>query len=80
MNNAQSIRQAITLDPALPHLVSVAASEPVNFIGFWFDTVNDCWAYWTAYAAEASATNCYYTPAECRSLLIEKGFPELVAA
>ena len=54
--------------------------EPVNFIGFWFDTVNDCWAYWTAYAAEASATNCYYTPEECRSLLIEKGFPELVAA
>jgi hypothetical protein len=78
MNNAQSIRQAITLDPALPHLVSVAASEPVNFIGFYFD--GEEWNYWTAYAAEATASNCYYTPEECRSLLIEKGFLELVAA
>jgi hypothetical protein len=80
MNNAQSIRQAITLDPALPHLVSVAACEPVNFIGFYFDAASESWDYWTAYAAEATASNCYYTPEECRSLLIEKGFPELVAA
>ena len=79
MSNAgQSIRQAITLDPELPGLVSVACMEPVNFIGFYFDAVSESWDYWTAYAAEATASNCYYTPAECRSLLIEKGFEELL--
>jgi hypothetical protein len=80
MNNAQSIRQAITLDPALPELVAQAAMEPVNFVGFYFDEFNETWDYWTAERADATASNCYYTPEECRSLLIEKGFLELVAA
>jgi hypothetical protein len=78
MNNAQSIRQAITLDSKLPHLVSVAAMEPVNFIGFYFDETSESWEYWTSYDAQATASNCYYTPDECRSLLIERGFQELL--
>ena len=75
MNTAQSIRQAITLDLALPELVAQAAIERDGFVGFYFD--GDSWNYWTAERADATATNCYYTPAECRSLLVEKGFPEL---
>ena len=78
MNNAQSIRQAITLDPRLPHLVSVAASEPVNFIGFYFDEHSESWDYWTAERADATASNCYYTPAECRSMLIARGFQDIL--
>jgi hypothetical protein len=77
MNNAQSIRRAITLDPALPQLVALAAMEPVNFVGFYFEETSESWQYWTAERADATASNCYYTPAECRAMLIEKGFPEL---
>jgi hypothetical protein len=76
MNNAQSIRQAITLDPALPELVAQAAMEPVNFVGFYFDEPSETWDYWTAERADATASNCYYTPAECRAMLIERGFQE----
>jgi hypothetical protein len=75
MNTAQSIRQAITLDPALPELVAQAASERDGFVGFYFD--GEEWNYWTAERADATASNCYYTPEECRALLIEKGFTEL---
>jgi hypothetical protein len=74
MSNAQSIRQAITIDPDLPELVAQAASERDGFVGFYFD--GDSWNYWTAERADATATNCYYTPAECRSMLIERGFQE----
>lgn len=79
MSNAgQSIRQAITLDPELPGLVACASRESGGFVGFYFDAVSESWDYWTAYAAEATASNCYYTPEECTALLIEKGFEELL--
>jgi hypothetical protein len=78
MNNAQSIRQAITLHLDLPHLVALAAMEPDNFIGFYFDETSESWQYWTAERADATATNCYYTPDECRQLLITRGFQELL--
>ena len=78
MKNGQSIRQAITLDPALPGLVAQAATESGGFVGFWFDAENENWAYWTTEVADASASNVYYTPAECRDLLLERGFSELI--
>jgi hypothetical protein len=78
MNNAQSIRQAITLDPALPELVALAATESDNFIGFYFDETSESWQYWTAERADATATNCYYTPDECLALLIERGFQDIL--
>jgi hypothetical protein len=52
--------------------------EPVNFIGFYFDEHSESWDYWTAERADATATNCYYTPAECRAMLIERGFQDIL--
>lgn len=79
MSNAGcSIWQAITLDPALPAL-ALEASYDGPFIGFYFTFFDDEgqdgeWSYWTSETADATATNCYYTPAEIRALLVEKGF------
>ena len=78
MNNAQSIRQAMTLDPELPGLVALASTEASGFVGFYFDETSESWEYWTTERADATATNCYYTPDECRSLLIERGFQDLL--
>jgi len=78
MNNAQSIRQAINLDPALPGLVALASTEAGGFVGFYFDAPSESWEYWTTEKADASATNCYYTPDECRLLLIESGFQDIL--
>lgn len=74
-----SIRQAITLDPCLPGLALEAANSGAAFIGFYFDVFGDEpndgeWSYWTSETADASATNCYYTPGEIRSLLLKHGF------
>ena len=76
-NQSTSIRQALTLDPALPALVAQASRLQAGFVGFYFDEAAEEWAYWTAEAADASASN-YYTPAECREILISRGFPEMV--
>lgn len=80
MDNAgRSIRNAMTLDPALPAL-ALEASYDGPYIGFYFTYYDDEgqdgeWSYWTADAAEATATNRYYTPGEIRALLVEKGYP-----
>lgn len=79
MSNAgRSIRQAITLDPALPAL-ALEASYDGPYIGFYFTFYDDKsedgeWSYWTSETADATATNRYYTPGEIRALLVEKGF------
>ena len=77
-NAGCSIRQAITLDPALPAL-ALEASYSGPFIGFYFTHFDDKgqdgeWSYWTTETADATATNCYYTPSEILALLVEKGF------
>ena len=83
MNNGRRINRAITLDPALPALVAEASREPGGYIGFYFefdDSEGDDgeWGYWTSDAADATATNKYYTPQECGELLVALGFHELV--
>ena len=78
-NNAGcSIRVAIERDPTLAVVVKEAAATTAPYIGFYFSPFDDGgdagdWSYWTSETADASATNCYYTPEEIRTLLVEKG-------
>ena len=66
--NGTSIKQAITLDPALPALV-MAAAQGGQVVGFYFDDASESWDYWTTETPDATASNTYYTPEECRALL-----------
>ena len=71
-----SIKYAIKLDSTLPALVAAAALEQACHVGFFFDEVCEVWDYWTTDTPDASASNCYYTPLECRALLIENGLSD----
>jgi hypothetical protein len=68
-NQGTSIRHAININPALPELVEEASRLGGGFVGFYWDEASESWDYWTSETADASATNCYYTPEECRALL-----------
>lgn len=81
MNNGLSIRHAITSNPALAALALEALEtiDQTHFVGFYFEHFDHEgqdgeWNYWVAERADATTTNCYYTPGEIRALLVEKGY------
>ena len=73
-NNAVTIRVAIERDPTLATVVKEAAATTTPYIGFYFSPFDDGgqegeWSYWASETADASATNCYYTPKELVEML-----------
>lgn len=71
-NNAVTIRYALSKSSQLAALVAEAAAQEC-VVGFFFDEVCEVWDYWTTDTPDATASNTYYTPEECRALLIEHG-------
>jgi len=77
MNYGTTIRYALSKSAELAALVAEAAAQE-HTAGFFFCEILECWGWWTIETPDATASNTYYTPEECRALLIEHGFADLL--